>query len=81
MTYIKGSWAHHQPSSEPEGHPNRTCLYCCEPWPCDPAKMKADLIAAVVDRVMGDGIEPRCCDEHAASFATREDIVDEIKEL
>lgn len=70
----------HVPSHEPEGHPSRTCLYCQEPWPCEPVMIKREVIALVLAKV-----EPRdnalCCDHHAARHALREELTEEIKEI
>lgn len=51
MSYLKGSFTYHKPSYEPEGHPHRTCLYCGEPWPCDPAVILADVLEDERERV------------------------------
>jgi hypothetical protein len=71
----------HTPSYEPEGDPNRTCLYCCESWPCEPVKIKREVIALVLEKVQPKSGQPQCCDTHADRHTTLEDLAEEIKEI
>jgi len=80
MTYIKGSFAHHTPSDD-DGTP--TCLYCLEPWPCDPELMRREVRDATVKEVVAmvrpDTSEPLCCDVHASSWTVLGDMADELE--
>jgi hypothetical protein len=71
---------HHVPSHEPEGHPSRTCLYCGETWPCEPALIKREVIELVLAKVE-PGDDVLCCDYHAARYALRGELAEEIKEI
>lgn len=50
MTYV-GEPDHHRPSGEPEGDPNRTCLYDGETWPCVPKQIEVKVRAAVAAEI------------------------------
>lgn len=53
MTYA-GEPDHHRPSGEPEGDPNRTCLYDGEAWPCVPKQIEVKVRAAVAAEILAE---------------------------
>lgn len=76
------STADHRPSDWGSGQTN--CIWCHDPWPCDTARIREEVIretvGEVVKEISTDTPEPGCCDAHFMAWEARRDAVEAAEE-